>query len=351
MGSTWCRVTATQVPEGRLVAVGGGRGAAGLAAELSVEQLDLEAQLARPDIGLVILATPPRAHLEQIRAAAAAGKHVLVEKPFVPTSARAEELMKLALEKKRLLCVYQNRRWDADFLTVRKLMADGRLGRVYEFQTHFDRYRPGKPTNWKASLGMDDGGSAVFDLGVHLLDQVHVLFGMPTTAWARLVDQRQPASLSSLQDPDSFTAVLSYEDLGLLVHVRVGVLSAEARQLRFWVRGDKGSYHKSGLDPQEDQLKAGRRVTEAGFGKEADDDAGYLSVVREDDHGGKTVIEDVPCPTVTPETYLEFYALLAKALASGRDEDLPVKASEARDVLRIIEAMRKSAETRAEVTL
>lgn len=135
-----------------------------------------------PDVDIIVLSTPPNTHFDQTKRAIQAGKHVLAEKPFVPTSAEAEELVRLAKEKGKLLCVYQNRRWDADFLTVQHLLQEGKLGRIYEFETHFDRYRPDGPRSWKSTLTMADGNGAIYDLGTHLLDQVYVLFGKPTAA-------------------------------------------------------------------------------------------------------------------------------------------------------------------------
>lgn len=304
------------------------------------------------EVDIVILCTPPNTHYSLAKEALLNDKHVLVEKPFVPTSAEANELTALAQKQQRVLCVYQNRRWDSDFLTVQKLLKENTLGRVVEFETHFDRLRLVKPpaSSWKAGLKMDDGGGALYDLGSHLLDQAFVLFGMPSGVSGKLVNQREGRIVrgngSDEDGPDSITAVLSYDDTGLVVYVRVGVASVETRQMRFWVRGTKASYHKTGLDPQEDQLKNGGKATDEVFGKEDADKYGKLCVVGED---GVTVTEKA-CPTVEPETYLKFYELFAKSVASGQEEDVPVPASQAAKVLRIIEAVRESAKTSREVT-
>ena len=296
-----------------------------------------------------MLSTPPGTHYALARAALEAGKYVLVEKPFVPTAAEADALAELARARGRLLCVYQNRRWDADFLTVRALLRAGALGRVYEFETHFDRFRPAAPQTWKGRLRMADGGGVIYDLGVHVLDQAYVLFGMPTSVAAKFVSQRGGRVVSGADpddEPDSLTVVLTYDSGGLLVIARVGVLSVEKRQLRFWVRGSEGSYRKNGLDPQEDQLKAGMPASDPAFGFESADWDGSLCVARDDGS-----VEERPCPNAEPETYLKFYQLLAAALESGREEDLPVTAAQAADVLRIIEAARESAKTGRDVTL
>lgn len=274
---------------------------------------------------------------------------MLVEKPFVPTSAEADALASLARERRRVLCVYQNRRWDSDFLTVRRLLAEGTLGRVVEFETHFDRLRIAAPAaGWKSGMGMKEGGGVLFDLGTHLLDQVFVLFGMPSGVYGRFVRQREGKLVKGVEgegdEPDSITAVLSYEDTGVVVYVRSGVVSVESKQVRFWVRGSKGSYHKTGLDPQEDQLRAGGKATDAKFGWEDESKYGRLSLLAED---GDVV--DRVCPTVEPDTYLKFYELFAKAVESGKEEDVPVPATQAAQVLRIIEAVKESAKTGREV--
>ncbi|KAK3308322.1 uncharacterized protein B0T15DRAFT_105166 [Chaetomium strumarium] len=312
----------------------------------------LEPLLADADVHVVVLCTPPNTHYGFARAALEAGKHVLVEKPFVPTSAEADALAALARERGRVLCVYQNRRWDSDFLTVRRLMEEGVLGRVVEFETHFDRLRPNPPAaaslTWKASMGMDQGGGPLYDLGTHLLDQVFVLFGMPSAVYGKFVRQREGRLVkgSSDDEPDSVTAVLSYADTGLVVQVRIGVVSVETRQMRFWVRGSKGSYHKTGLDPQEDQLRAGGKATDARFGREDEEKYGFVCLLRDDG-----TVERKVCPTVEPETYVKFYELFAKAVESGKEEDVPVPATQAAQVLRIIEAVRESAKTGREVSL
>ncbi|PNH48258.1 hypothetical protein VD0004_g163 [Verticillium dahliae] len=297
--------------------------------------------LADPAVDVVGILTPPDTHFDLASQALRAGKHVLVEKPFVPTAAEADALIALAREHNRLICVYQNRRWDSDFLTLRRLLRDGTLGRALALDTHFDRYRPDKPTTWKGSLSMDRGGGVLFDLGSHLVDQAYALFGTPAAVYGRLLDQR--AGRLDADDPDSLHAVLSYAS-GLVVTVRAAVLSVEEAQPRFWLRGTKGSYRKPGLDVQEPQLKDGATPTDPGFGVEPEAAAGRLVVVREDGAvEGSTLLTD------KPETYVRLFEGFAAALASGREEDVPVPATQARDVLRILEAIRESARTGREV--
>jgi predicted dehydrogenase len=303
---------------------------------------DLAGLLADPDVDVVVITTPPNNHFEQTKAVLEAGKHVLTEKPFVPTVAEAEKLIEIAKKNQRLICVYQNRRWDTDFLLVKHLIADGTLGRILDVDTHFDRYRADAPTNWKGQLDISQGGTAVFDLGTHLIDQAYVLFGMPQAVHGRLLSQRE-ARASETTMPDSVSAELIYDN-GLIVRVRIGVLSVETEQPRFWVRGSKGSFRKTGLDPQEDALKAGTAPTSEGFGRE--DPASMRLVVLGED--GKAKVQAVP--DLQPQTYSAFYQAFGKAVESGSDKDVPVKASEARDVLKIIEGVVESAKTGKDVT-
>ncbi|KAI2470809.1 NAD(P)-binding protein [Annulohypoxylon bovei var. microspora] len=309
----------------------------------------LDQFLSDADLDLVVISTPPQTHFPFAQQALQAGKHVLVEKPFVPSAAEADVLVGLAKEQGRLICVYQNRRWDSDFLTIRKLLADGdRLGRIVEFETHFDRLRLEKPTSWKGSLGMDQGGSALYDLGTHLVDQVYVLFGMPRSVSAVLTSQRDGLFVGPRTpdlEPDSFTVQLFY-DSGLIAFARAAVASVEARQPRFWIRGTKGSYRKAGLDTQEPQLKAGMKTSDAEFGREGAEWNGKLTLVGDD---GTAREQD--CPNVEPETYSKIYELFGKALVKNSEQDVPVPASQARDVLRIIEAAKESARNRREVEL
>lgn len=316
-------------------------------------QTSVDDLVADPEVGLVVVTTTPDSHHAIAKQALEAGKHVLVEKPFVPTSALADELAALARQRGLVLCVYQNRRWDADFVTLRKLIDDGELGRVYELNAHFDRHRAARPTNWKTSLPMDRGGGVLFDLGTHLLDQVYVLFGMPSTVSAKFVSQRDGRLVSGAggldDEPDSIDALLAYADAGLLVHVRAGVLSVEVEQPRFWARGSRGSYRKTGLDRQEDQLKAGMVGTEADFGRDPPSSPSHRPgrLARVADDGS---VSEVDWPNVEPPpTYFEFYRRLAAALRTGKEEDVPVPASQAADVLRIIEAVRESVKTGKDV--
>ncbi|KAH7360706.1 hypothetical protein BKA65DRAFT_449293 [Rhexocercosporidium sp. MPI-PUGE-AT-0058] len=297
---------------------------------------------ADPSIDIIVITTTPDTHFTFTKSALQAGKHVIVEKPFVPTSAEAGELITLSKETGKLICVYQNRRWDSDFLTVRKLISEGTIGRVVEFETHFDRYKPVKPETWKGTLGMENAGGVVYDLGTHLIDQAYVLFGMPETVTGIFENQRDDGG----EEPDSITVLLGYGKGKPLVTAKAGVMCVETEQLRYWVRGTKGSFKKFHLDVQEDQLKAGMKPGDEGFGIEGDERAGTLVVLGEEGKPKGSVLRNV-----VPETYGALYEGFARAVAGGGESEVPVKASEARDVLRIIEAARESAKSGKSVSL
>lgn len=193
---------------------------------------------ADPEVDIVVITSIPETHFDMCKAALEAGKHVVVEKPFVPTSAEAQSLVDIASKSGKLLTVYQNRRFDADFITLKKILADGVLGDVAEFETHFDRHRPDPPpATWKVKDV--PGHGSIYDLGTHLIDQVYHLYGKPQKITGFIGNQRRGVTEGP---PDSQTVLLQYP--GLLVTVKAAVVSPEAEQLRYWVRGTKGSFKK-----------------------------------------------------------------------------------------------------------
>ena len=215
-----------------------------------------EALFARPDIDLVVIPTPNTTHYPLALKALAAGKHVVVDKPFTLDVAEAADLIARAEAAGKLLSVFHNRRWDADFLTVRQLLAAGTLGRVTHFESHFDRYRPQVQTRWREA---DLPGSGLwYDLGPHLLDQALQLFGAPQSIALELMRQRDGAATD-----DWFHAVLRYEGLRVVLHA--SALTAQPGA-RYAVHGTAGSFVKLGLDPQEDALKTGAMPGGTGWG-------------------------------------------------------------------------------------
>ncbi|KAF4634694.1 hypothetical protein G7Y89_g3407 [Cudoniella acicularis] len=293
------------------------------------------------DIDVIAITTTPDTHFAFTKAALEAGKHVIVEKPFVPTSAEAQQLVEISKRTGKLICVYQNRRWDTDFLTVKKLLDEGTIGRCVEFNTHFDRYKPVRPETWKGTLGMEQAGGVIYDLGTHLIDQAYVLFGLPSAVTAVFSNQRNDGQA----EPDSITVILQYPSGGPLVTAKAGVMCVETEQLRYWVRGTNGSFKKFHLDIQEDQLKAGLKPGDKGFGVENEGSSGTLVVLEGDKPKGSTL------KNIEPLTYASLYAGFVEAIEGGGEAKVPVKASEARDVLRIIEAARESAKTGKTVAL
>lgn len=206
-----------------------------------------------PAIELVVIATSNASHHGLAKAALQAGKHVLVDKPCTVTLAETDELLALARAQNRVLTVFQNRRFDSDFLALQQVLASGELGRVVHVESHFDRYRPQVPARWRDA---DLPGSGLwFDLGPHLLDQVLQLFGAPDALLLDTARQRDGA-----QTTDWFHAQLKFESrhpgLRVLLH---GSALVPASGPRWVVHGTEGSFIKHGLDTQEDALKTGRR--------------------------------------------------------------------------------------------
>src|SRR5271156_4599559 len=169
----------------------------------------VEALLEDASIQLVVVATPNASHLPIARQCLLADRHVVIDKPFALSSEEAAELIQLARERQRLLSVYQNRRWDGDFLTVRKLLDGDQLGRLVKFESHYDRYRLAPRLHaWREDGS--PGGGVLFDLGSHLVDQALVLFGVPQSVWASLRAERRGAGSRS-----AFDLHLHYWGLGV----------------------------------------------------------------------------------------------------------------------------------------
>ncbi|MDP9109846.1 MAG: Gfo/Idh/MocA family oxidoreductase, partial [Pseudomonadota bacterium] len=294
---------------------------------------ELDALLDDPTIDLVVITTPNGSHFDYARRSLLADKHVVLEKPFTLTAAEAHELDLLAQQRKRVLSAHQNRRWDGDFLTVQRLLASGMLGRLVQYESHFDRYRPQpKPQAWRESVA--EGGGVLFDLGTHLIDQTHTLFGAPRSVQAAVRSQR-----SGVQVDDSFSLTLHYDGLDVGLHAGMLIRTATPR---FALYGTDGAYVKYGLDPQEDALKAGAQPSGESWGKEAEAHWGRLTTTR---HG---LTLHAALETL-PGNYLAYYQNIADAIC-GKAE-LIVTAAQATLTMRIIEAARLSADEERTVTL
>ena len=215
---------------------------------------DVAALVARADIDLVVVATPNAQHHPVAKAALEAGKHVVVDKPFTLDVAEARDLELLSARNNRVLSVYQNRRFDADFLTLQQVLASGDLGRPVYLESHFDRFRPEVRERWREQPV--PGSGLWVDLGSHLLDQAVQLFGRPDTLQLDTAALRDGAQVE-----DYFHAVLRYDSgphAPLRVVLHATTLAAHAAP-RYIVHGTRGSYVKHGVDPQEDALRAGGR--------------------------------------------------------------------------------------------
>jgi len=222
---------------------------------------DAAAAFADPRLDLVVIASPNDTHAPLARAALEAGKHVVVDKPFALDLSQARELAAVAKREQRLLSVFQNRRWDTDFLGVRQAMEDGRLGDVTHFESHIDRFRPQVRVRWREQPGA--GSGLWYDLGPHLVDQALCLFGVPDRVWASLATQREGGEVT-----DWAHAVLEYGERRVILHAGMLVAGGSAR---FTVHGTKGSAVKPKIDPQESQLLAGLRPGDAGWGEDPDE--------------------------------------------------------------------------------
>ena len=212
---------------------------------------------ADPAIELVVIATPNDSHHALARAALLAGKHVLVDKPCTVTLAETEDLLALAQAQGRVLSVYQSRRFDADFLSLKQVLEQGQLGRLVQFESRYDRFKPQVLDRWRDN---DVPGAGLWlDLGSHLLDQCLVLLGVPDALLLDVAAQRDGAQVH-----DCFHAQLRYDSLqpGLRAVLHAGSL-VPAGSPRFAVHGTQGSFIKHGMDAQEDALKAGIRPQQA----------------------------------------------------------------------------------------
>ncbi|MET7604009.1 Gfo/Idh/MocA family oxidoreductase [Streptomyces avermitilis] len=281
------------------------------------------------ELDLVVIASPNKTHVPIATAALKAGLPVVVDKPIAGTAAEARELAALADERGLLLSVFQNRRWDNDFLTLRKLLEEGELGDAWRFESRFERWRPQPKGGWRESGDPAEIGGLLYDLGSHLVDQALALFGPAASVYAES-DIRRPGAET---DDDTFIAVTHTS--GVRSHLYA---SATAAQLgpRFRVLGSQAGYVKYGLDPQEAALRDGKRPTGDGdWGVEPESLWGRLGSGESPLSGGGT-----PVPTL-PGAYPAFYDAVAKALRE--DGPNPVTAYEAADALDVLEAARRSA--------
>ena len=282
-----------------------------------------EELIADAEIELVVVNTPDHLHYPMALEALTAGKHVLVEKPFTQTVKQGEELIALAKEKGLQLSVYHNRRFDGDSRTVRKILTEGSLGRLVEYEAHYDRFRNFIPKSWKEDPS--SGANILYNLGSHLIDHALYLFGTPVSVWADIRKLRDGA-----QTDDFFELKLFYPSL--MATLKASYLVKEPGP-RYILHGTSGSFVKYGNDPQEEALKNGILPGGPDWGKEPEPDWGVLHT----EMGGKSVRATYQ---TLPGNYMDFYENLYRALVYG--EETAVKAEDGLQVIRIIETAYKS---------
>ncbi|MEU1495980.1 Gfo/Idh/MocA family oxidoreductase [Streptomyces sp. NPDC005732] len=289
------------------------------------------------DLDLVVIASPNKTHVPLATAALKAGLPVVVDKPLAGTAAEARDLAALADERGLLLSVFQNRRWDNDFLTVRKLLAEGELGDVMRFESRFERWRPQPKGGWRESGDPAEIGGLLYDLGSHVVDQALVLFGPAASVYAEADIRRDGAAT----DDDTFIAITHTS--GVRSHLYVSATTAQLGP-RFRVLGSRAGYVKYGLDPQEATLREGGRPgTSAEWGAEPESVWGRVGSGESPLTGGGR-----PEPTL-PGAYPAYYAAVAAALRDGGPN--PVTALEAAAALDVLEAARRSARENTVVAL
>ncbi len=306
-----------------LTGVSTGRGAEASEALPGVQIFSSAEEMIRDaDAELIIITTPNTAHFPLARLALISNKHVIVEKPFVIDVKRGEELISLSEKQKRVLSVFQNRRWDGDFLTVKKLMETERLGEIRCFESHYDRFRPFVRDRWRERPG--EGAGVWFDLGPHLVDQALQLFGLPGSVSGRCRPIRDNSSVT-----DYFHVQLHYPDKEIVLH---GSPFSAGPKLRFHLEGTLGTYIKYGFDSQEEILKTGV-IPSAEMQKShpAYTDGRLYS------GSGSSDLE------TEAGNYKAFFTGIADAVSHGGIS--PVSAEDALDNIRIIQSVLESGKT------
>jgi len=292
----------------------------------------VEEALSDSSISLIVVGTPNETHFSLARQALLAGKHVVIDKPFASSSTEARQLIEIAAEKNLVVAPFHNRRWDGDFLTIRKLLDSGELGRVVTFESHFDRFRPlPREATWKESS--NDANGMLFDLGPHLVDQALALFGAPQAITASVRRDRDKTDIE-----DSFDITLHYPRL--LAICRATMLAAEQAP-RFLLHGTRGSFRKYGVDPQEPALLGGATVPPMGDAREwlGEPEAAWGTLVVAPDQAEPGILVRTKVPTELGD-YRGFYANVRDAiLGTGK---LAVSSEDGFRVIRLLEMARVS---------
>lgn len=293
----------------------------------------LEEMLADENIELVIVNTPSVTHYEYAKQAILAGKHLVVEKPFTATVVQAEKLIDLAKKNNVKLSVYQNRRYDSDFKTVKMILDEGMLGQIIDAELHYDRYTPELSYKVHKETPTAAVGS-VYDLGAHLIDQALQFFGMPVAVSADIAINRPGSKVD-----DYFDIKLFYPSHRVTLKSSYFVREALPGYI---FHGTKGSFIKAKTDVQETDLQAGKKPGAADWGMEPASQKGLLHTERE----GKVIKEHVES---LQGNYGEYYNGIYDALRNNKE--LPVSAEDGMKVIKVIEAAYKSCKERRVVDL
>ena len=287
----------------------------------------LEEFLADDQIRLCVIATPNASHFELAQRCLLAGRDVVVDKPFTTMCEQAAKLIRLAADRGRLLTVFQNRRWDGDFLTVRKLITSGTLGRIVSYESNYDRFRPTiQPDRWRERN--EPGSGVLFDLGPHVLDQAFVLFGTPKAITADVFVEREGAVVD-----DAYMVRLEYH--GMHAVLRSSMLAC-APGPRFLVHGTKGSFVKYGMDAQEHALRQGKTPSGPQWGENPESEWGILHQPNAE----TTVTQKVKTEA---GDYRCFYANVRDAILEGAPLAVPV-----REALRTVRALELAVQSSRE---
>lgn len=286
------------------------------------------------EIDLVVIATPNVSHFALGKEALESGKNVVIDKPFTATVQQAEELIALANSNDKMLSVFQNRRWDSDFLTVKQMVHSEKLGRIVEYEAHYDRFRPSlRENSWKEEN--DKGNGILYDLGSHLIDQALTLFGLPKAVFADIRKQREGSEID-----DNFELILFYD--ALKVTLKAGALVAGSLP-KYMVLGDKGSFIKYGLDVQEADLNNGDFSFDSdSWGMEKEENWGTLYLQGDEGVMSEKVVS-------LKGNYSAYYENIKDVLL-GEDQ-LHVKSNDGKNVIKIIALAEKSNELKRVVEL
>jgi scyllo-inositol 2-dehydrogenase (NADP+) len=287
---------------------------------------DAQSLLSQPDgVDVVVVATPNRSHVDLALAGLDAGLAVVVDKPLATSAEDARRLVTYALRTDGKLTVFQNRRWDADFLTLQALVAEGALGELWRLESRFERWVPTPKSGWRENPDPAEGGGVLLDLGAHLIDQALLILGPAAGVYGELDKRRDGAAVVD----DAFVAITHAS--GARSHLSMS--SATGRPAaRFRALGALGGFTTAGMDRQEGQLRAGLTPADAGFG-----------VIPESEWGTLGAGTDVRPVRMVPGQYPAFYAGLVEALRG--DAPLPVDPFQALEALEVMEAAQRSSTT------